>query len=249
MFSQITMAVPDHASIAKFYRQTLGMTDQRDGLGYGAQQAHMNFLQQSKPADKADGFFWKIGITVANLDAAADYLRQSGVSISAPRQFADIGYMAHCTDPAGATIELLQQYPMGGERDIGDSHSVASDAILAHLTLRVRDLVSAQRWCADQGLVLLSVEALESYGFSLYFYAYQQEAPPQDSVVGANHRAWLWQRPYTLLELQHLHGPGPRPAASQRLIALSARFGTDAPALGLSEASQSLSLPLAGLNL
>ena len=37
------MAVPDHASIAKFYRQTLGMTDQRDGLGYGAQQAHMNF--------------------------------------------------------------------------------------------------------------------------------------------------------------------------------------------------------------
>jgi|TARA_B110000483_G_C17909279_1_gene432444 hypothetical protein len=43
MFLQITMAVPDHASIAKFYRQTLGMTDQRDGLGYGAQQAHMNF--------------------------------------------------------------------------------------------------------------------------------------------------------------------------------------------------------------
>ena len=43
MFLQITMAVPDHASIAKFYRQTLGMTDQRDGFGYGAQQAHMNF--------------------------------------------------------------------------------------------------------------------------------------------------------------------------------------------------------------
>jgi hypothetical protein len=31
MFSQITMAVPDHASIANFYRQMLGMTDQRDG--------------------------------------------------------------------------------------------------------------------------------------------------------------------------------------------------------------------------
>ena len=71
------MAVPDHASIAKFYRQTLGMTDQRDGLGYGAQQAHMNFLPQSTPADKADGFYQKIGITVASF-AAADYLRQSG---------------------------------------------------------------------------------------------------------------------------------------------------------------------------
>ena len=93
------------------------------------------------------------------------------------------------------------------------------------------------------------MEALESYGFSLYFYAYQQEAPSQDSVLGANHRVWLWQRPYTLLELQHLHGAGPRPAASQRLMALPARFGTDAPALGLSEAGESLSLPLAGLNL
>lgn len=106
--------------------------------------------------------------------------------------------------------------------------------------------MSAQRWCADQGLKLLSVEALESYGFSLYFYAYQHEVPPQNSVVGANHRAWLWQRPYTLLELQHLHGAGPRPAASKRLMALSARFGTDAPALAVSEVSKSL--PLAGLN-
>jgi hypothetical protein len=75
MFSQITMAVPDHTSIAKFYRQTLGMTDQSDGLGYGAQQAHINFLQQSIPSDKADRFYWKIGITVANFAAAADYLR------------------------------------------------------------------------------------------------------------------------------------------------------------------------------
>ncbi|MDA9372318.1 hypothetical protein N9R09_04410 [Porticoccaceae bacterium] len=43
MFLQITKAVPGHVSITKFYRQTLGMTDQRDGLGCGAQQAHMNF--------------------------------------------------------------------------------------------------------------------------------------------------------------------------------------------------------------
>lgn len=246
MFSQITMAVPDHASIATFYRQTLGMTDQRDGLGYDAQQAYINFLQRAVPADKSDGFYWKIGITVANLDSAANYLRCCDVSISAPRQFADIGYMAHCRDPAGATIELLQQYPMGSERDVGDGHPVAGGAILAHLTLRVRDIVSAQRWCADQGLRLLSVEALDSYGFSLYFYGYQQEAPPQDAVAGANHRAWLWQRPYTLLELQHLHRARPRPTESKRLVALSARFSTDAPALGTRKASKSL--PLADLN-
>ena len=248
MFSQITMAVPDHASIATFYRQTLGMTDQRDGLGYDAQQAYINFLQRAVPADKSDGFYWKIGITVANLDSAANYLRCCDVSISAPRQFADIGYMAHCRDPAGATIELLQQYPRGRERDVGDGHPVADGAILAHLTLRVRDLTAAQAWCADQGLRLLSVEALESYGFSLYFYAYQQETPPRDTVAGANHLAWLWQRPYTLLEIQHLHGAGPRPTESKRLIALSARASTDAPALGNSKTSESLSLPLTGLN-
>ncbi|MDA9372317.1 hypothetical protein N9R09_04405 [Porticoccaceae bacterium] len=72
------------------------------------------------------------------------------------------------------------QYAVGGKRDIGDSDPVASGAILAHLTLRARDLAPAQRWCADQGLKPLSVEALGSYGFSLYVYAYQQEVPPQD---------------------------------------------------------------------
>ena len=239
MFSQISLAVPDSAAVGRFYCDILGMTDQRDGLGYGGQQAHLKFVQGPAQPPSSDGFYWKIGITLPNLDVAATHLRQSAVSISQPRQFEDIGCMAHCVDPAGATIELLQQGPKGSEPDLEAGHPVANGAILAHVTLRVRDLAAAQNWCAEQGLHLISVQPLDAYGFTLYFYAYNQETPSHGSLTAVANRPWLWRRPYTLLELQHLHGAGSQPGASGPLLALEAR---DAQSAG------SISLPLAGLN-
>ena len=116
------------------------------------------------------GFFWKIGITVPNLDTVAMHLRRSGVSISQPRQFEDIGYMAHCMDPAGATVEVLQQGPKGSEPAIEAGHPVANGAILAHVTLRVRDPCKRPKFGgADQGMHLISVQPLDAYGFTLYF--------------------------------------------------------------------------------
>lgn len=109
MFSQLRLTVPDITAVTQFYRDILGMTDQRDGLGYGGQQVHLEFIQGSAQPPTADGFFWKIGITVPNLDTVAMHLRRSGVSISQPRQFEDIGYMAHCMDPAGATVECYSR--------------------------------------------------------------------------------------------------------------------------------------------
>lgn len=239
MFSQLRLTVPDITAVTQFYRDILGMTDQRDGLGYGGQQVHLEFIQGSAQPPTADGFFWKIGITVPNLDTVAMHLRRSGVSISQPRQFEDIGYMAHCMDPAGATVEVLQQGPKGSEPAIEAGHPVANGAILAHVTLRVRDLAAAQIWCADQGMHLISVQPLDAYGFTLYFYAYTQEKAPDASLTAVANRSWLWQRPYTLLELQHLHGAGSRPAASGHLVGLEARN---------TQSTGSISLPLAGLN-
>ena len=91
MFSQISLAVPDSAAVGRFYCDILGMTDQPDGLGYGEQQAHLKFVQGPAQPPSSDGFYWKIGITLPNLDVAATHLRQSAVSISQPRQFEDIG--------------------------------------------------------------------------------------------------------------------------------------------------------------
>ena len=61
-FSQITMAVSDSVLAAHFYRDMLVMTAQRDGLGYGVQQADHEFVQKQATLTSTDGFYYKIGI-------------------------------------------------------------------------------------------------------------------------------------------------------------------------------------------
>lgn len=50
---------------------------------------------------------------------------------------------------------------------------------------------------------LLSIQPVTQYGFTLYFLAYTSESPPDDDLEAVQNREWLWQRPYTMLELQH----------------------------------------------
>ena len=62
MFSQLRLTVPDITVVTQFYRDILGMTDQRDGLGYGGQQVHLEFIQGSAQPPTADGFFGKLAL-------------------------------------------------------------------------------------------------------------------------------------------------------------------------------------------
>ena len=51
---------------------------------------------------------------------------------------------------------------------------------------------------------LLSIQDISAYGFSLYFLAFTAETPPVPSgLESVENREWLWQRPYTTLEIQH----------------------------------------------
>lgn len=55
---------------------------------------------------------------------------------------------------------------------------------------------------------LLCVEPVLEYGFTLYFLAYTTEdAPNMANLEAEANREWLYQRPYTTLELQHVAGP------------------------------------------
>ncbi len=40
----------------------------------------------------------------------------------------------------------------------------------------------------------------------MYFLAYTDEEPPHPDIESVDNREWLWQRPYTMLELQHIWG-------------------------------------------
>ncbi|MEM7044079.1 MAG: VOC family protein, partial [Pseudomonadota bacterium] len=83
------------------------------------------------------------------------------------------------------------------------------------------------------GMTLLSIQPVTDYGFTLYFLAFTDERPPHDDLEAVGNREWLWQRPYTTLELQHVSGatgPFALPAAEEPGFAGIAITGAGASA-------------------
>ena len=201
------LAVVDAQTQEQFYCDVLGMRAYRDGLGYGDDQMVLQFEPGASARYTSDplDLYWKIGITLRDLDAAVDYLRGLGVDVSDPRQFRDIGYLCHLRDPEGLQIELLQQGFEGNHSDAGAGHPIADQATLAHLTLRVTSIEPAAKYFGETlGMRLLSVQPVPERQFTLYFYAWSAESLPNPDLAAVENREWLWARPYTLIELQHL---------------------------------------------
>ncbi len=209
---QLKVIAPE--ALSQFYVECLGMTvDLVEGewrLSYPDQDTYIGLSRAEEPVPYSPGRldeYWKIGITVPNLDMAYAQLTAKGIRVSAPKQFKEIGYLAHMNDPEGFCIELLQhtfkgeplshkgvyKKPLGGGARIGQ--------ITLRTTQIEEDLDYYQNQC---GLSLLSVQPVAEYGFTLYFLAQTDELPPNSDLKAVENRSWLWQRPYTTLELQHL---------------------------------------------
>lgn len=211
-FDVITFQVPDIDAAKAFYVDVLGMHEVRPNvIGYADDGLKMQFIkcQTERKATSRDAY-WKIGITVKNLDHAVAFLKDKwNVSCSAaPSQFLDIGYLCHLRDPAGLGIELLQHGFEGKHIDseLLDGHSIGGQATLAHITIRVTDLDKAKTWCEEtQGMRLMSIQPVDLFGFTLYFYTWSEEELPGD-LRSKDIREWLWARPYAMLELQHVSG-------------------------------------------
>lgn len=205
-----------------FYRQVLGMrlfAERQDGtavhylLGYAEGESKLELvyrpdqppIENLKSAENLVGY-WKIGLTLADVDLARQRLIGAGVDVSVPRQFRDIGYLCHLTDPDGYVIELLQQTFEANYRPFvpQPAYPLGCPATLAHITLRVKDAEQSLRFYQDRlGMRLLSRQVVEPYRFTLYFLAYTAESPPHEDLDAVENREWLWRRPYTVLELQH----------------------------------------------
>lgn len=216
--SGLQLRVPDPAKLAAFYTDVMGMQVFQQGdvwrLGYPGQDADLIFVSvpasegwcyEAAPTDR----YWKIGICLPDLDTACAQLRAAGVEVSAPRQFLDIGYMAHMHDPAGFVIELLQHDFAGqwkaGQGNAGDSNlPLGGGAHIGQITLRTGDIAAELQRFDD--MALLSVQEVKEYGFDLYFLAYTDEVPPNADLRAIENRPWLWRRPYTTLEFQHVAG-------------------------------------------
>lgn len=214
--SGVRLSVPDPADLAGFYTRFLGMraTDTSQGLrvGYAGDDADIVLLHGGAPYrhDRSDRY-WKIGITLPNVDIAHEQLSSAGVPVSQPHQFRDIGYMCHLRDPAGFQIELLQQ-DFEGNRPHGAGDGTAplgGGARIGQITLRSGDIAATRAVFDSLGMRLLSVQPVPDLQFTLYFWAYTQEIPPHPELDATQNREWLWKRPYTTLEIQHLPGAHP----------------------------------------
>jgi predicted enzyme related to lactoylglutathione lyase len=192
-----------------FYRETLGMVDFGDDkVGFDHSEAKLAFQPSSTPYEPGPhDLYWKVAIAVPNIELAYDQLTSRGVCVSTPQQFQDVGFLAHFKDPEGFNVELLDHWFLGQRQEEPiDPQKLGGGAHLNLLTLRASDIERAKATCGSWGMRLLSIQPVRDVGFTLYFYAFTQEAPPSSDPFAVENRSWVYRRPYTVLEVQHLDG-------------------------------------------
>jgi catechol 2,3-dioxygenase-like lactoylglutathione lyase family enzyme len=225
------------AETRDFYVTALGMRDEagaadaarlRLRFEHAAESCALEFVAcesaRTPYAPSREDVYWKIGIALHDVEAAAAVLAEKDVAVGTPSQFRDIGFLCHIADrPHKFTIELLQTtFESNSE---ARSRLVAAEAeherrecfellqqapVIGQITTRITNPERSLDFYTNVlGMKLLSIQRVDQYGFVLYFLAFTDDKPPQpDQLESVANREWLWQRPYTVLELQHLLAGG-----------------------------------------
>jgi lactoylglutathione lyase len=174
-------------------------------LVFDPQRTHI--LNQSE--DGVLPGYWKLALAVVDLELARSRLMQQGIRVSEPVQVPDVAYLCHLEDPDGYCIELIQHRMQENHAPHApdDNYALASPTTLSLVTCRIKDpRPSLDFYQQKLGMRLISRQQVAHRGFTLYFLSCDQEAPPSTDVDNIEMREWLWQRPYALLELQHIWG-------------------------------------------
>lgn len=164
------------------------------------------FSVQSQPS-LTEGY-WKYSIAVPNLRLAREHLISQGINIGSPFEVKNIAYLCHFTDPDGYCIELIQHYFTNNSRKRLSSSSSFQECLptLNLSTLRVKQIDESLAFYTKLGMRLVSRQKVAGRNMHLYFLSFNMESPPSSDIDSLRVREWLWQRPYTLLELQHTDG-------------------------------------------
>ena len=209
--SGLHLRMRDPQALAAFYTDHLGMDAEKRGnavrLGYQGGDADLILLPgDAEYTHAATDRYWKIGLTVPDVDMAYAGLSRAGIPVSQPKQFRDIGYLCHLQDPAGLIIELLQ-HDFEGNRPIGAGNAdlpLGGGARVRQITLRSTDIAETLACYEGLGMRILSIQPVMDLGFTLYFLAFTDDIPPDLNLTAVANREWLWKRPYTTLEIQHV---------------------------------------------
>ena len=212
---KIILRCVDPDAQRRFYCDFLSMTLFDDGsVGYGGEEASLLFQKcETAYTPAPNDVYWKIALAVPDIELACRQLIGRGIPVGTPRQFSDIAYHAHFTDPEGFAIELIDHWFKGNRPAQTSEQTLNLDlfgggACLNLLTLRSSSAIEAViKPCLNSGMKMLSIMPVEPYGFTLYFLAQTTDTPPTADPYAVENREWLFQRKYTVLEIQHIQNP------------------------------------------
>jgi predicted enzyme related to lactoylglutathione lyase len=201
-----------------YYIDVLGMKERNDGtVGYGSQEAGLVFEKaEGKYVALKSDVYWKIAISVPNIELAYRQLTAKGIRMKVPYQFQDIGYLAHIKDPQGFTIELIEhQFKGDRPKNNWDESLLGGGPSINLLTLRTNGIEPIDGLVKKLGMTPLSIQKVHNYDFTLYFYAFTNEKPPSGNLHDLVNRPWLYKRAYTILEVVHYTGGKIKPLQEQ----------------------------------
>ncbi len=204
----LTLRVKDPEAQKRFCRTVMGMSDQGDGrIGYSDRETAIRFAAADAPyAPAPTDLYWKIAVSVPDIELACAQLKALGVSCTVPKQFRDVGFLAKFVDPEGFTVELIDHWFEGERPALEIDRSVlGGGAHLSLVTLRTADIAGIEADLLAWGMTPLSVQRVNPHGFTLYFYAFTDETPPDPDLEAVENRTWVYRRPYSVLEIQHVH--------------------------------------------
>lgn len=151
--------------------------------------------------------YWKIAISIKDVDIAREKLIKKGVSITPAFQVPNVAYLCHFNDPDGYTLELIQHnFENNHIKEPEDKNYVLGNkAIFSLITYRVRDIQkSLEFYEKELKMKLLSKMNVLQRGFELYFLGYTKDNLPNKNIEAIENRQWLWQRDFTMIELQYI---------------------------------------------
>lgn len=204
----LTLRVSNPDAQRRFYCNAMGMSDQGGGrIGYSSRETALMFSPAQKTyRPRSSDLYWKIAISVPNIELACAQLTSKGICVTEPRQFRDIGFLAKVTDPEGFTVELIDHWFQGERPEEPCDHSLLGGGPhLSLVTLRTADIAAVEPDILIWGMTPLSIQPVVSHGFTLYFYAFTEERPPNPDLMAVENRSWVYRRPYSVLEIQHVH--------------------------------------------